>query len=110
VRFSLVPRQSLTPRCYRCQPALALQGKTTTAAMAPILARLKPTFTSLRYGEPGYVQLSPTCPEEIRTGAEDGSEMGAFSSLRQPQRETNLRTALEEYLRFSLEAGVSHAT
>ncbi len=36
-------------------------------------------FTSHRFGDPGYAQLSETCPEELRRGAESGSEIGAFS-------------------------------
>jgi hypothetical protein len=36
--------------------------------------------------------------------------MGAFSSLKQPQREANLRIRLEEYLPFGLEAGLIYVT
>jgi hypothetical protein len=36
--------------------------------------------------------------------------MGVFSYLKQPQREANLRTSLEEYLRFGLEAGIFFAS
>jgi hypothetical protein len=36
--------------------------------------------------------------------------MGVFNSLMQPQREANLRTALDEYLRFGLAAGVFFVT
>ena len=36
--------------------------------------------------------------------------MGAFHDLYQPQRETNLRVALDEYLRFGLEAGIFYVT
>jgi hypothetical protein len=36
--------------------------------------------------------------------------MGVFNQLKQPQREANLRTALEEYLRFGLEAGIFYVT
>jgi hypothetical protein len=36
--------------------------------------------------------------------------MGALHALHQPQRETNLRERLDEYLRFGLEAGVFFAT
>jgi len=32
--------------------------------------------------------------------------MGAFHQLFQPQRETNLRIRLDEYLRVGLEAGI----
>jgi hypothetical protein len=50
--------------------------------------------------------LSLGTPVQIRTGAEDGSEMGVFCHLKQPQREANLRDALNEYLRSGLEAGI----
>jgi photosystem II stability/assembly factor-like uncharacterized protein len=75
-----------------------------------ILTSHKPIFTSEKYGEPGYAQLSQVCAKEIRTGAEDNSEMGVFNSLKQPQREANLRASLKEYLRFGLEAGIFYET
>jgi len=36
--------------------------------------------------------------------------MGAFHNLYQPRREENLRAALNEYLRFGLEAGIFYAS
>ena len=36
--------------------------------------------------------------------------MGAGHYLYQPQRESNLRTRLDEYLRFGLEAGIFYAS
>lgn len=99
IRFSYVPPGSRTPRRHRCQPATE----------ADIL-RVQPQFSSERYGDPGYGQLSLRCPAEIRTGADDESEMGAFHHLFGPQRETNLHVRLEEYLRFGLEAGVMYAS
>jgi hypothetical protein len=121
VRFSYVPDGSRTPRRFHCQLDLALAhyaeelGKNSADDLTAeqkelVLARLKPRFTSEHYGDPGYAQLSHLCAEEIRTGAEDGSEMGAFEHLKQPQREANLRTALEEYLPFGLEAGLIYVT
>ncbi len=121
VRFSFVPvlpDKSRTPRRFRCQPDLALADrakeldvKTLPASeREQILLRVQPAFTAYRYGNPTYAQLSLACPDEIRTGAEHGSEMGAFSSLQQPQREANLRIALDEYLRFGLEAGIFFVT
>lgn len=106
VRFSHVPDDPATrvPRRYRCQPALAL-ADTAPADRDRRRAELVPAFTSTRFGDPGYGQLGRTCAEELRAGAEDGSEMGVLSSLAQPQRETSLRTALEEYLPAGLEAG-----
>ena len=71
---------------------------------------MRPQFTSLRYGDPGYGQLALHCAVEIRTGADNEAEMGALHTLYQPQRETNLRVRLEEYLRFGLEAGIFYVT
>jgi hypothetical protein len=132
VRFSYVPPQSVTPRHFRCQPDLARQSiednlrqdakklsppPTPTALDAQVQAaqisetlRIKPQFTSLRYGDSGYGQLSQRCAVEIRTGADNESEMGAFNELMQPQRETDLRVRLDEYLRFGLEAGIFYTT
>lgn len=98
VRFSYVPLDSQVPRRYHCQP------KNEDEA-----ARVRPVFTSLRYGDPGYCQLSQHCAPEIRRGADDEAEMGAFHNLYQPQREANLRVRLDEYLRFGLEAGIFYA-
>ena len=64
----------------------------------------------MRYGEPDFAQLNRNCATEIRSGAEDGAEMGAFQQLRQPQREANLHAALEEYLPFGLQAGLFFVT
>jgi hypothetical protein len=72
--------------------------------------RVRPSFTTARYGQPGYAQLGRNCAAEIREGAEEGTEMGAFRSLLQPFRETNLRVRLEEYLPFGLEWGIVHVT
>lgn len=95
VRFSFVPPGSRTPRRFQCQP----RDETDAAAVSP-------QFTSLRYGDPGYAQLSARCPTEIFRGADDESEMGAFHELYEPQRIANVTVRLEEYLRFGLEAGL----
>jgi hypothetical protein len=101
VRFCYVAPGSRTPRRFHCQPA------DETAAVA---GRLRPRFTSLRHGDPGYGQLTLETPPEIRRGADDESEMGVFASLRQPQREDALRIRLAEYLRVGLEAGIFFPT
>lgn len=98
VRFSYLPLDSVTPRRYQCQP----QSEETV--------HVRPSFTSLSYGNPGYAQLSQRCPKEIFSGADDESEMGAFHDLYQPQRIANIRMRLDEYLRFGLEAGIICAT
>lgn len=121
LRFCYLPPGSRTPRRYRCQPDYALQqlaetlGLKSPADLAPsriasVQARLRPDFTSTRYGEAAFAQLSGNCVEEVRTGADDGAEMGVFNTLKQPQREANLRAALDEYLRFGLEAGIFYVT
>ena len=111
VRFSYVPPTSVTPQRYRCQPDLALDvDGLTPAKRARIEARLMPSFTSIHYHDPGYAQLSFHCPLAITQGAEDGSEMGVWAWLRNPQREANLRIRLNEYLPFGLNPALIYVT
>ncbi len=108
VRFSWVPLGSRVPRRYRCQPEVP---ETATPEEAQrIAARLQPRFTSLGYGHQAYCQLDWRGPLEITQGADDQSEMGVFSSLKQPQREAALRLRLDEYLPVGLEAGIFFAS
>jgi hypothetical protein len=95
VRFCYVPPGSRLPRQFECQP------QTPEDAL-----RVRPVFTSLRYGDAGYCQLNGRCSSELKQGADDGAEIGAFHDLYQPQRIANLRAQLDEFLRFSLEAGI----
>lgn len=121
VRFSFVPTGSKTPRRYRCQPELALKTRAEELKLESpadlsadevtlVINVLKPAFTSLIFGHHAWCQLSRSCPEEIKKGAEDGSEMGVFNHLKQPQREANLQVALEEYLNLGLKAGLIFVT
>jgi len=117
VRFSYVPLTSVTPQKYRCQPALQIAieeenktGAAKNAVEAEVAQWLAPSFESVDYGRPEFAQLRRTCPVQIRTGAEDSSEMGAFCVLKQPQRESNLRIRLDEYLPVGLEAGIVYVT
>lgn len=93
VRFTFLPIDSRAPRRFRCQP---VTGRPNNF----------PRFTTLRYGMPGYCQLTLRTPAAIRRGAEDESEMGVFRFLYQPQRESDLVTRLDEYLRVGLQAGI----
>ena len=95
VRFSFVPPGSRTPRKFRCVGSSPAE---------------RPFHTSLRYGDPGYMQLRRSTNDAVRTGASDESEMGVTHELYAPQREGNLRIRLDEYLRFGLEAGIFYAT
>ena len=97
MRFSFVPSGSVTPRRFHCIP---------DAAHPTAL----PQFTSLRYGDAAYGQLRQITDGTIRSGADDGSEMGVLHDLFQPQRETNLGIRLDEYLRFGLHAGIFYAS
>ena len=124
VRFSFLPKDSQVPRRYHCEPEHEIQKQVDQARKinpglpqsdqdkidAEVRAWLLPTFTSRRYGQPGYAQVALTSPAQIRSGASDEAEMGAFNFLQQPQREANLRSHLNEYLRFGLEAGIFFAT
>jgi len=114
MRFCYVPSGCRTPRRYHCQPDLVVQALTESIedpaeranAKACEVARVRPQFTSVRYGNPGYGQLALTCAVEIRRGAEDESEMGVFHDLFQPQREANLRARLDEYTPAGMDVGI----
>ncbi len=93
VRFSYIPPGSKTPQKFKCQPEESKENVT-------------PLFTSTSYGDPGYAQMHRHADKEILEGADNGAEMGAFNSIYQPQRISDLKAALDEYLRFGLEAGV----
>lgn len=102
VRYSFVPEGSRTGKRYRCQP--------DPADPAVVRRATRPFFTSLRFGEPAYFQLSTVTPAAIRRGADDESEMGVTHQLFTPQREANLLVRFDEYLRFGLDAGFFYAT
>ncbi|MER6418963.1 hypothetical protein [Streptomyces sp. NPDC001137] len=91
LRYSAVPAGSRTPRRHRCTD-------------------VRPLFTAVRYGTPWYGQLADRCPEEIRRGADDGAEMGAFHDLYRPQREDGLRARLAEYTPAGTDAGIFFVT
>jgi hypothetical protein len=95
VRFSYVPPGSQTPRRYRCRPGS--EGEA---------GRVIPRWSSTEWGDPAYGQLAPGVPCEIARGADDENEMGVYRFVQQAQRVAALRNALDEYLRFGLEAGV----
>ena len=91
LRYSYVPTGSRTPRRHRCPDT-------------------RPLFTSQRYGTPWYGLLADRCPEEIRRGADDGAELGAFHDLYRPQREDGLRARLAEYTPAGTDAGIFFVT
>ncbi len=124
VRYSFIPPDSFTPQRYNCQPDTVIKqavenakkidpnisGNDIKKISSEVIMQFQPVFSSLKYGDPEYAQLHISCPKEIRSGADDESEMGVFHDLFNPQRETNLKVRLEEYLRFGLEAGIFYAS
>ncbi len=122
MRFCYVPPGSRTPRRYECQPdlvdqavtALFNQGDLTAAERNALQTserlRVEPEFNSVRYGASTYCQLANACACEIKRGASDESEMGAFHDLYQPQRLANLKTRLDEYSPAGMAAGIIFAT
>jgi hypothetical protein len=118
LRFCYVPPGSRTPRRYHCQPDLVWAGLRELAESGDVdpadlprlrqleAARVRPQFTSRRYGTPAYLQLASSCAVEISRGADDGSELGVLHDLFQPQREDNLRARLAEFSPAGSDAGI----
>ena len=106
MRFCYTAPESRTPRRFNCQPDLVVGAAMTQAAKASETRRVRPQFNSRRYGTPSYCQLANSCADEIKRGADDESEMGAFHDLFQPQREANLRARLDEFTPARMDVGI----
>ncbi len=103
VRFSAAASGSAIPRQYE-------------SAEIPPGA---PIFTSDSYGQPGYAQLLETADSAIVTGApgasisagaENSSEMGAFSADLNPVKEQGLLIKYAEYMPLGLTPVIVHVT
>jgi hypothetical protein len=118
VRFCWIEPGSRTPRRYRCQPDLVRaavddqydSGELTQAerdrARERETLRVVPEFVTRRYGRPEYCRLAPSCSEEIRRGASDESELGAFHDLFAPQRLEIAQSRLEQFTPATADAAV----
>lgn len=117
MRYCSIVHGSRTPRRFHCQPDLAIQAaeqkigqvqdkRAREAYIHQEIDRVRPRFTSVRYGSAAYCQLAPDCAAEIISGADDQSEMGVFHDLFQPQRAANLRARLDEYTPAGMETGI----
>ncbi len=95
IRFSFVPSDALTPRRYRCLP------DTSTHEGA-----LQPQFITLQYGHPSFALLSGDVPMAVWTGADNGSQIGAYNMLQETEAFKNVQLRAPEYLPFGLECGV----
>jgi hypothetical protein len=103
VRFSAYTNGSRLPRQY--QSARIPEGA--------------PVFTSTRFGQPAYGQLldgadqaitGGTTGATLSDGADNGSEMGAFSLNLAPIKEQGIRTKYAEYMPLGLTPVIVHVT
>jgi hypothetical protein len=103
VRYSAYADGSVIPRPY------------ASAIIAPGAA----VFTSKSYGQPGFAQLTEAADTAITggaagasiiSGAERGSEMGAFSADLNPIKEQGLLAKYAEYLPLGLTPVIVHVT
>lgn len=88
-RYSRFPQNTPVVRSFHCTSAV-------------------PIFVSLRPGHPGYFYLAQNTSPEIRTGGEEGGEMGVFYSAEVPWREQNVLSKLGEYLPAGLTPVTMH--
>ena len=95
VRFCVLPFGSITPRRYHCLPP--------SAAAEPAL---EASFVTLRYGQPGYALLSGDVPMAIWTGADNGSQLGAYLQAQETEAVSNVQLRVPEYLPALLESGI----
>ena len=95
VRFCVLPFGSITSRRYQCLPP--------SAEAEPAL---EPSFVTLRYGQPGYALLSGDVPMAIWTGADNGSQLGAYLQIKETEAVSNVQLRVPEYLPALLESGI----
>jgi hypothetical protein len=91
LRFSAVSPGGVLPRLFE------VFGPARPSENIPPTPIVSTFFTSLRFGDPGYALLSVVAPIEISEGAENGSEMGAFSSLLRPIRMKSIIAKVDEF-------------
>ncbi|WP_112310784.1 hypothetical protein [Pseudogemmobacter bohemicus] len=113
LRYSYAPWGSSLPQSFRCQPETGLASESRACARdlddaekMRARARLAPVFSDLSAEEPALAMLHPLCPAEIRSGGEDGAEMGAFSAAGFGIVLENSQALAGEYLSYTIESGV----
>ena len=77
------------------------------SVMVPARPRL---FTSADFGHPAYAQLLQNAAPTISEGAENGSEMGAYSREKSSIKERSLRIKYEEFLPLGLMPVILYVT
>ncbi|NOG51780.1 MAG: hypothetical protein HND48_21875 [Chloroflexi bacterium] len=64
---------------------------------------VKALFVSDAYGQPGYVMLRETAPDDASPrGGENGAEMGVFNRVGAPFKRDGLNAKIAEYMPFGL--------
>jgi hypothetical protein len=86
VRFSAVPVGSVVPRPYECVT----------------IQRAEQLFGSRSFGQPAYAQLLASAHAGVVSGAQDGSEMGAFWREKNSIKERSLLIKYQEYMPIGL--------
>lgn len=94
VETSHVPAGSRLPRLIACTGA----------------ADGRPRFTSVRFGDPAFGQLSDRCPRAIAHAAARGGEPGAYGWLGGPERRARLPVVLHELLPAGIGARLTYVT
>jgi hypothetical protein len=109
VRFCYLGPGSRTPQRTACQPdaaiaRMAAEIKRGTPAerdrdrlKALTAARLVPRFDSVQFGQPAYARLAEDAAPELKDGAHDEGELGAYHDLWQPLRVADLQTQLRQF-------------
>jgi Phage tail protein (Tail_P2_I) len=117
IRFSWLPLASRVPRRFYCQPnleAASLKAESPSLAQTIInqhaMIATYPRFESKDPHSVAYAQLGHGCPETVSRGSEDQGEMGAWHFLFEQERISNFMNALDEYLRFGIDAGLIKRT
>jgi hypothetical protein len=95
VRFCYLGSGSRTPKRTACQS----DG-----------ARLIPRFDSVQFGRPAYARLAEDTARELKHGAHDEGELGAYHDLWQPLRVADLRTQLRQFTPPGFDIDIRFAT
>jgi hypothetical protein len=94
ILFGTLSIADIAGSCFRytrhpADPPLVRRFRCTTAV---------PVFGSLRFGHPAYAHLTARTAAAVRTGGENGGEMGCFYQAGIPWRAQNVQIKLQEYL------------